>query len=181
MLHGREISCSRLSGLFAGGSCSPGHYEFRARRRNRLNGKERKSHVTDNDRAKMKTDKSVMQGYTAIAVTDGKHQVIAEAQAHGAPQEQELLQTVLSGLQERFQDLGLSGNVLAEAKLTADSVFHGGTYTSIGSKHRDVMAMSPTTAFACLIRALRMPTGPQHPSPSQHASDPAISTSVRSH
>ncbi len=90
------------------------------------NGKERKSNVTDNDSAKMKTGKGVIQGYTAIAVTDDKHQVIVEAQAHGAPQEQELLQPVLTDLQESFQDLGLSGNILAETKLTADSGFHSG-------------------------------------------------------
>lgn len=89
-------------------------------------GNERKSNVTDNDSAKMKTGHGVIQGYTAVAVTDDKHQVIVEAQAHGAPQEQELLQPVLSDLQASFQELGLSGNVLAEAKLTADSGFHSG-------------------------------------------------------
>ena len=35
MLHGREISCSRISGLFAGGPCPPGQYEFRAQDPNR--------------------------------------------------------------------------------------------------------------------------------------------------
>lgn len=90
------------------------------------NGKERKSNVTDNDSAKMKTGKGTIQGYTAVAVTDGKHQVIVEAQAHGAPQEQELLQPVLTDLQEGFQALDLSDNILAEAKLTADSGFHSG-------------------------------------------------------
>jgi transposase len=90
------------------------------------NGKERKSNVTDNESAKMKTGKGVIQGYTAVAVTDDKHQVIVEAQAHGVPQEQELLQPVLSDLQESFQDLDLSDNILVEARLTADSGFHSG-------------------------------------------------------
>lgn len=90
------------------------------------NGTERKSNVTDNDSAKMKTGKGTIQGYTAVAVTDDKRQVIVEAQAHGAPQEQELLQPVLTDLQESFQDLGLSGNILSEARLTADSGFHSG-------------------------------------------------------
>ena len=90
------------------------------------NGRERKSNVTDNDSAKMKTGHGVIQGYTAVAVTDDKHQVIVEAQAHGAPQEQELLQPVLGDLQESFQDLDLSDNILAEARLTADSGFHSG-------------------------------------------------------
>ena len=35
MLHGREISCSRISGLFAGRRRLPGHYEFRAQDPNR--------------------------------------------------------------------------------------------------------------------------------------------------
>jgi hypothetical protein len=88
--------------------------------------KERKSNVTDNDSAKMKTGKGTIQGYTAVAVTDDKAQVIVEAQAHGASQEQELLQPVLGELQESFQALDLSDNILAEARLTADSVFHSG-------------------------------------------------------
>ena len=37
MLHGRKISCSRISGLFAGRRRLPGHYEFRAQRPNRSN------------------------------------------------------------------------------------------------------------------------------------------------
>jgi len=87
-------------------------------------GKERKSNVTDNDSAKLTTGKGVIQGYVGVAVTDAKHQLIVEAQAHGAPQEQELLQPVLEGAQEHFQDLGLSPNILSEAQLTADSGFH---------------------------------------------------------
>lgn len=90
------------------------------------NGKERKSNVTDNESAKLATGKGVIQGYTAVAVTDDKHQIIVEAQAHGVPQEQELLQPVLDDLRENFQDLGLSPNILAEAKLTADAGFHSG-------------------------------------------------------
>ena len=90
------------------------------------NGKERKSNLTDNESAKMKTGKGVIQGYTAVAVTDDNHQVIVEAEAHGAPQEQELMQPVLDDLREGFQDLGLSDNILAEARLSADAGFHSG-------------------------------------------------------
>ena len=87
-------------------------------------GKERKSNVTDNDSAKLTTGKGVIQGYVGVAVTDAEHQIIVEAQAHGAPQEQELLQPVLEGTQEHFQDLSLSPNILSEVQLTADSGFH---------------------------------------------------------
>jgi transposase len=89
-------------------------------------GTERKSNVTDNDSAKMKTGKGVMQGYTAVAVTDSEHQIICEAQAHGVPQEQELLQPVLTDLRETFSDLNLSDNILAAAQLSADAGFHSG-------------------------------------------------------
>lgn len=88
------------------------------------NGKERKSNVTDNESAKMKTGKGVIQGYTAVAVTDDKHQIIVDAQAHGAPQEQELLQPILDDLREGFQEMDLSDNILAEVRLTADAGFH---------------------------------------------------------
>jgi hypothetical protein len=46
-------------------------------------GKERLSKRTDNEWAKMATDKGVVQGYTGVAAVDEKHQIIVEAQAHG--------------------------------------------------------------------------------------------------
>jgi transposase len=55
----------------------------------------RKSNRTDNDSAKLATDKGVVQGYCAVAVVDAAHQVIIEAQAHGTGAEQELLLPVL--------------------------------------------------------------------------------------
>lgn len=54
-------------------------------------GPERKSNVTDNDSAKMATDKGVIQGYTAAAAVDSACQVIVAAQAHGSGSEQGLL------------------------------------------------------------------------------------------
>jgi hypothetical protein len=55
----------------------------------------RKSNLTDNESAKLATDKGVIQGYSGIAVVDAAHQVIVEAQAHGTGAEQELLLPVL--------------------------------------------------------------------------------------
>jgi len=40
----------------------------------------------------------VIQGYTAVAAVDDKHQVIVEAQAHGVGQEQELLCPIVDAL-----------------------------------------------------------------------------------
>jgi hypothetical protein len=55
----------------------------------------RKSNLTDNESAKLATDKGVLQGYSGIAVVDAAHQIIVEAQAHGSGSEQELLLPVL--------------------------------------------------------------------------------------
>lgn len=59
----------------------------------------RQSNRTDNQSAKMATDKGVVQGYTAVAAVDHKHQIIVAAQAHGVGNEQELLLPVLEVLQ----------------------------------------------------------------------------------
>ncbi len=51
------------------------------------NGTVRQSNRTDNESAKMATGKGVIQGYTGVAAVDEKHQIIVEAQAHGAGQD----------------------------------------------------------------------------------------------
>lgn len=48
----------------------------------------RKSNLTDNESAKITTDKGVIQGYCGVAVVDAAHQVIVEASAHGTGSEQ---------------------------------------------------------------------------------------------
>ena len=53
--------------------------------------KPRKSNVTDNESAAMKTSHGVIQGYNGVAVADEKHQVIVHAKAFGAAQEHDLL------------------------------------------------------------------------------------------
>jgi transposase len=62
-------------------------------------GKERLSNRTDNESAKMPTDKGVVQGYTGVAAVDERHQIIVDAQAHGTGSEQELLLPVAEAIQ----------------------------------------------------------------------------------
>jgi hypothetical protein len=50
-------------------------------------GRPRLSNLTDNDSAKMATNKGVMQGYTGVAVVDEKRQIVLHAQAHGSGSE----------------------------------------------------------------------------------------------
>jgi hypothetical protein len=75
----------------------------------------RKSNRTDNESAKMATSKGVIQGYTAVAAVDAKHQIIVEAQAHGTGSEQELLLPVVEAMQTMLQPSSL---------ITADSGYH---------------------------------------------------------
>jgi transposase len=86
-------------------------------------GKPIKSNITDNESAKMKTSKGVIQGYDGVAAVDAKHQVIVHAEAFGAPQEHELLQPMIEGVKENLTALG-DPNVFETASLTADSGFH---------------------------------------------------------
>jgi len=81
-------------------------------------GKPVQSNITDNDSAKMKTDKGVVQGYTGVAIADDKHQLIVEAQAFGEGQEHGLLIPMLDGTQTH---LGEWGATLSDVKLAADA------------------------------------------------------------
>ena len=75
----------------------------------------RKSNRTDNESAKMATDKGVIQGYTGVAAVDAAHQIIVHAQAHGTGSEQELLLPVVDAL----ATLRTSATLL-----TADAGYH---------------------------------------------------------
>ena len=87
-------------------------------------GKPRKSNITDNDSAKMKTSHGVVQGYDGVAAVDSKHQVIVHAQAYGQPQEHDLLKPMLEGTRDNFKAIGSSDDVTKKAKITADAGFH---------------------------------------------------------
>jgi transposase len=54
-------------------------------------GKVRLSNRTDNDSAKMATEKGVIQGYTGVAAVDAKAQIVIDAHAHGSGSEQDAL------------------------------------------------------------------------------------------
>jgi transposase len=87
-------------------------------------GKPRQSNITDNDSAKMKTSKGVIQGYDGVATVDSKHQVIVHAEAFGEAQEHDLLEPMVNGTRENFAAIGVSEDIFEQAKLTADSGFH---------------------------------------------------------
>jgi len=86
-------------------------------------GKPVKSSITDPDSAKMASGHGVIQGYNALAVVDGKHQVIVGAAAFGQSHEAALLGPMLDQVESNFEALGQTG-VSQNAKLVADSGFH---------------------------------------------------------
>ena len=75
----------------------------------------RKSNRTDNESAKMATDKGVIQGYTGVAAVDSTHQIIVEAQAHGSSSEQALLIPVVEAMRDLIEDTSI---------VTADAGYH---------------------------------------------------------
>jgi len=86
-------------------------------------GKPKKSNVTDNESAKIKTRKGVIQGYDGVASVDGKHQIVIHAEAFGEAQEHDLLQPMIEGTQDNFAEPGKL-YIKKKTKLTADSGFY---------------------------------------------------------
>lgn len=74
-----------------------------------------KSNRTDNESAKMATDKGVIQCYCGVAGVDAKHQIIVEAQAHGTGSEQALLMPMVNATALLRTDQTL---------ITADAGYH---------------------------------------------------------
>jgi len=86
-------------------------------------GKPRKSNITDNESAKMKTGKGVIQGYDGVACVDARHQVIVHGEAFGEAQEHDLLQPMIEQTREHLRALR-GKDIFKTARLTADSGFY---------------------------------------------------------
>jgi transposase len=65
-------------------------------------GRIKQSNITDNESAKMRTSKGVVQGYTAVALVDGKHQIVVNAEADGEGQEHGLPIPMIEGARRHF-------------------------------------------------------------------------------
>lgn len=109
-------------------------------------GKPIKSNITDNESAKMKTSKGVIQGHDGVAVVDDNHQIIVHAEAFGAPQEQDLLLPMIEGTKENFREIDSDSDIFEKTKLTADSGFHSEKNMEMLSK-LDIDAYIADTQF----------------------------------
>jgi transposase len=81
----------------------------------------KKSNITDNQSAKIKTAKGTIQGYTGVALVDARHQVIVHAQAFGEGQEHGLLVPVLEAAAQSCRALTPPAEPI---KLAADAGYH---------------------------------------------------------
>jgi transposase len=84
-------------------------------------GRVKKSNITDNESAKMKTSKGVVQGYDGVAMVDGQHQIIVHAEAFGEGQEHGLLIPMIEATRANLE-CG-DTDVFEEATLLADAGF----------------------------------------------------------
>jgi transposase len=87
-------------------------------------GKPIQSNITDNESVKMKTSHGVIQGYIGVAAVDSQHQVVVHAEAHGQPQEHELLKPTVEGIREALNKEDSKRDPLKGTKVIADSGYH---------------------------------------------------------
>jgi len=80
--------------------------------------------ITDNESAKMKTSKGVIQGYNGVTAVDSKTQVIVATEAFGQGSENDLLEPMIDKVTDNLKSAGNSENVFKDAKLVADSGYH---------------------------------------------------------
>ena len=83
-----------------------------------------KSNITDNESAKMKTSKGMIQGYNGIAAVDRKHQIVVSAEVFGQGPEQSTLPEVLASVQNNFTSAGIKRDLIEDQVIvTADTGF----------------------------------------------------------
>ena len=86
-------------------------------------GKPIKRNITDPESATLKSSHGIVQGYIGVAAVDGAHQVIVDAQAHGCPQEHDLLKPMIDGVRGNFTAIGEEG-AADDATYLADAGYH---------------------------------------------------------
>ncbi len=127
--------------------------EFLAREQQRRNrkGQELKSNVTDNDSAKMATNKGVIQGFAAQAAVDASHQVIVAADVIGSGSEQAMLLPMI-GQAQAMRD--------AHTVDTADAGYH--SHENMQALHEAGIPALVADAGRCVKRDERL-AGQQRP------------------
>lgn len=79
------------------------------------------SNITDNESAKIKSSHGVIQGYTAVAAVDAKHQIIVAAEVYGQGQEHGLLEPMIEAA---HANLSCDQTEKSQIKILADAGYH---------------------------------------------------------
>jgi transposase len=87
-------------------------------------GRVKQSNITDNESAKMKSSRGVIQGYNGLAVVDDKKQVVIHAEAHGSADDGALLGSCITGAKHNLQKTDWPPNPLVGCRILADTAFH---------------------------------------------------------
>ncbi|MGH8726901.1 MAG: transposase [Burkholderiales bacterium] len=134
-------------------------------------GKPKKSNLTDNESAKMKSAHGVIQDYDGVAAVDAKHQVIVHAEAFGEAQEHDLLAPMVKATRQNFQAIGVAEDIFEKTKLTADAGFHSEANMkmlfeeNIDGYVADILFRKRDPRFACAAR--HKPPNDSKPDPSR--------------
>jgi len=82
-----------------------------------------KSNITDNESAKMKCAKGVIQGVNAVTVADAKHQIILGMQVFDSVDERSSLKPLIEQVRQRLQQFFPNQEILKKVQFLADSGF----------------------------------------------------------
>jgi len=93
-------------------------------------GKEIQSNITDNESAKMKSSRGVIQGYNGQSMVDGKRQVVVAAEAFGDGRDGDCLEPLLDAANRNLATPG-DPEPLKSKQVTADT----GYYNEANLKH----------------------------------------------
>ena len=85
--------------------------------------KPRKSNITDNESATMKTSHGVIQGYNGVAMVDSKHQIVVHAEATGGS-ETAILKPMVEETRGNFSSIGKEEDIFKKTTLSGDTGFH---------------------------------------------------------
>ncbi|MGH9418470.1 MAG: IS1182 family transposase [Thermoanaerobaculia bacterium] len=125
-------------------------------------GRTKQSNITDNESAKMTSSKGVIQGYTAVAMVDGKHQIVVHAEAHGEGQEHGLLIPMIEGARKHFgADPFKAAVVLADAGYCSEANAQYLSEEHIDGYVADPMFRKRDPRFVDAVR--HKPTRPDEP------------------
>jgi len=128
--------------------------------------KEVKSNITDNESAKITSNKGTFQGYNGIAAVDKKHQIIVEARAFGEGQEYHTLRPMLEGIRERYQRLGLSDNIYQDGTIVTADTGYASEDNMQYLNGKGIDAYVPDNQFRLRDKRLggqKQKHGPRHP------------------